>query len=101
MVDKEKDFKYFLETLINATSKIEEHYFQLPIAGQKNPRFLERVYCYELYHQLRFTLCNQFPYKLNGEVDKNGNPTILQGLGPVKLDFIVHVPRDEGKAHNS
>lgn len=92
MSDKTADFNYFLEQLIKVGAKIESHYFQLPVAGRKNPRFLERVYCYELYHQLRLTLCDQFPYKLNGEVDKGGNPIIRQELGPIKPDFLVHVP---------
>lgn len=67
----------------------DNHYFQLPISGQDNPVFRERVYCYELYHQMRTHLGNDFQYKLDGEVDKNGHPAIPKEIKP---DFIVHVP---------
>lgn len=68
---------------------MEQHYFQLPVAGSEEPIFRERVYCYELYHQLRCALGDYFPYKLDGEVDKAGHPIIRQGKKP---DLIVHVP---------
>ncbi len=89
----EKDFDYFMRCLMKAGAKIEHHYFQLPVAGSEEPMIRERVYCYELYHQLRNALGDDFPYKLDGEVDKEGHPIIRPKLGPKKPDFIVHVPR--------
>ena len=65
------------------------HYFQLAVAGKENPIFRERVYCYELYHQLRCIMENTFPYELDGEVDKAGHPMIRKAKKP---DFIVHEP---------
>lgn len=88
----ERDFNCFIRGLEKAGAQIESHYFQPSIAGAKEPKFLERVYCYELYHQLRCTLGDIFPYKLDGEVDKAGNPIVRQRLGAKKPDFIVHVP---------
>lgn len=70
---------------------VDRHYFQLPVAGEKAPVFRERVYCYELYHNLRNVLGDDFSYKLDGEVDKNGHPQIP---GKKKPDFIVHHPGD-------
>src|SRR5262245_39939149 len=35
-----------------ATADIDQEYFQLPIHGG-GPVYRERVYCYELYHQMR------------------------------------------------
>jgi len=67
----------------------DPHYFQLPVAEKENPVYRERVYCYELYHQLRNTLDVGFPYKLDGEVDKHGHPKIP---GNKKPDLIIHVP---------
>jgi len=86
------DFYYFMKRLTDAGAKMESHYFQLPVAGSEESIFRERVYCYELYHQLRNVLGNDFPYKLDGEVDKAGHPIIRKKLGAKKPDFIVHVP---------
>ena len=83
------DFDYFMSCLIKAGTKIDSHYFKLPVAGAEKPIFREQVYCYELYHQLRCILGDDFPYKLDGEVDKAAHP-ILKGAK--KPDFIVHVP---------
>jgi len=88
---KEKDFQYFMNCLMGVIKNIDAHYFQLPIAGNEEPIYRERVYCYELYHQLRCMLGNGFPYKLNGEVDKNGHPIIRNAKKP---DFIIHKPGD-------
>lgn len=86
------NFNLFLRLLIEAAARIETHYFQLPVAGAEKPMFRERVYCYELYHQLRCVLGDGFPYKLDGEVDKAGHPILPPTLGHKKPDFIVHVP---------
>lgn len=89
---RKNDFNRFMGCLENSGERIDQHYFQLPVAGKEEPVFRERVYCYELYHQLRTTLGDGFPYKLDGEVDKNGHPIIRPTLGPWKPDFIVHIP---------
>jgi hypothetical protein len=86
---KKKDFCCFLKHLIKAIENIDTYYFQLPISKDDEPIYRERVYCYELYHQLRCMLGDDFPYKLNGEVDKSGHPIIK---GSKKPDFIVHQP---------
>lgn len=85
-----KDFSSFLQCLMEAGEKIEPHYFQIPIAGSGELKYRERVYCYELFHQLRIALGDDFPYKLDGEVDKEGHPIIHPTLGPKKPDLIVH-----------
>ena len=88
---KEKDLQHFINCLKKAIKKIDAHYFQLPIAGNEEPIYRERVYCYELYHQLRCMLGDGFPYKLNGEVDKSGHPLIRNAKKP---DFLIHQPGD-------
>lgn len=88
---KEKDFQHLMKCLLKAVENIDPHYFQLPIAGDEEPIYRERVYCYELYHQLRCTLGDGYPYKLNGEVDKSGHPIIRSAQKP---DFIIHQPGD-------
>ena len=93
----EDDFEYFMRRLAEAGRKMESHYFQLPVAGSKESIFRERVYSYELYHQLRNVLGNNFLYKLDGEVDKAGHPIIRGELRTKKPDFIVHWPGDMGR----
>jgi hypothetical protein len=88
----ENEFKHFMRCLEEAGRRIDRHYFQLDVAGSEESIYRERVYCYELYHRLRYVLGDSFPYKLDGEVDKEGHPIIRPRLGPKKSDFIVHVP---------
>jgi hypothetical protein len=75
----------------NATQSIEAGYFRLNIAGGDSI-YRERVYCYELYHQMRKKWPKRTPYYLNGEVDKARHP-ILSELGILsKPDLLVHRP---------
>lgn len=80
----------FTNILRQATASIEQEYFRLPIDGG-DPVYRERVYCYELYHQIRALWPKETEYFLNGEVDKGGHP-YFEEKGSPKPDFIVHVP---------
>jgi hypothetical protein len=86
----------FLDVFAQATARIGEEYFQLPVAGREAPLYRERVYCYELYHRLRLTMDDYglgHSYMLCGELDKSGHPYIRGGsLERVKPDFLVHEP---------
>ena len=88
----------FMRGLEEASQKMQdEHYFQLEVAGSEEPIFRERVYCYELYHQLRLVTVDIFSYKLDGELDKHRHPKIEEMCGPKVPDFVVHKP---GKMDN-
>jgi hypothetical protein len=71
-----------------AAQSIEAKYFLLPIADT-DPVPRERVYCYELYHQMRHRWPTDTRHSLNGEIDKVGHPN---ANAPLKPDFIVHQP---------
>ncbi len=87
----------FSQLLERATAFVPAEYFQLPIDGQEDPIYRERVYCYELYHQLRAIWPQDSQFSLAGEVDKSGHPLIRgNGLDNCKPDFLVHVPGDMG-----
>lgn len=80
--------------LTDATEHVASEYFLVPIDGG-NPVQRERVYCYELYHQMRCRWAND-DFVLNGELDKGGHPKLKQMLGALKPDFLVHRPGSMG-----
>jgi len=85
----------FDEILIEATRGIAQGYFLLNV-HRGDPVYRERVYCYELYHQMRSRWPQGTPFYLNGEVDKQRHP-YFDGPGYPKPDFLVHIP---GSARN-
>ncbi|NRB23486.1 hypothetical protein [Shewanella sp.] len=80
------------EILQHATAEVTEEYFMLKIDGG-SPIYRERVYCYELYHQMRVQWPEDTDLVLNGEVDKAGHQILAElGADHVKPDFLVHRP---------
>lgn len=80
------------ELLSCATQRLPPQYFQVELDGG-DPVYRERVYCYELYHQLRCHWPADTPFYLNGELDKAAHP-ILRELGAdyAKPDLLIHQP---------
>jgi hypothetical protein len=81
----------FIEDLCHAAARVPWQYFQLPVFGKEDPIYRERVYCYELYHQLRMLMEEHGGLAgcvLSGEIDKQGHPVIRQ-CAP---DFMFHNP---------
>jgi hypothetical protein len=80
------------DILRSATTAIGHEYFQLPIAGRE-PALYERVYCYELYHQMRCRWPEDTNLVLSGEIPKRGHEIIMEMIeNPVIPDFLIHVP---------
>ena len=84
-----------LEMFKEAIERVDKKYFYFPIASKNKENtviYRERVYCYELYHQLR-TLQENSYINLNKQVDincepnKRGHDWIANGCNP---DFIFH-----------
>jgi hypothetical protein len=85
--------------LASATAEIGHEYFRLPIDGG-GPVYRERVYCYELYHQMRRRWPDDGPFRLNGEVDKAAHPVLSRlDASYAKPDLLVHGPGDMGRNH--
>lgn len=83
----------FDEIFMNSAASVGYQYFQNPVAGSDDLIYRERVYCYELYHQMRMRWPEESLYSLGGEVDKAGHPLVRgNGLDGLKPDFLVHVP---------
>lgn len=94
---REAHYQQFLAWFEQATALIPIQYMLLPVAYQSDPIYRERVYCYELYHQLRVAIDLNFPYLLGGEVDKTGHQIMCSlGLDKIKPDLVVHQPGDMG-----
>lgn len=84
--------QHFDDVLTRASQLIGPEYFLLKVAGGR-PVPRERVYCYELYHQLRCFWPENCPYLINGEVDKAAHPILSpRGIGRSKPDLLVHIP---------
>lgn len=82
----------FTNVFETATKRIGQDCFMLPIDGAPAV-YKERVYCYELYHQMRLAWPKNCPYVVNGEVDKRNHPIFRQlGIENVSPDFLVHIP---------
>ncbi len=90
--------------LRKATSEIDRKYFEVEIDGG-DPVLRERVYCYELYHQMRTLWPNSCKYTLTGELDKKSHPILkdleFERIGGTRSnlsmkipDLLVHVPGD-------
>lgn len=91
--DSKSELQVFLTGLDTACEQISKDYFYFPVYSEKGTIYRERVYCYELYHQLRLALRRGFKYVLSGEVDKRMHPVLSEeGKDKVIPDFLVHVP---------
>ena len=80
-----------------ATARVGEEYFRLKIDGGDSI-YRERVYCYELYHQMRCWWPTNTPFLVQGEVDKSHHPMFLPGLWKIP-DFLIHTPGDRRGNH--
>lgn len=85
------DIKSFILKLINALNNIEKEYYFVEISYKKGGIARERVFCYELYHQLRNVLGEDFPFTLHGELSKRGHEEI-DLLNQKIPDFLIHIP---------
>ena len=84
--------KELTSILEQATAGVASDYFYLNLDGG-DPVYRERVYCYELYHQMRMRWPAQTPFYLNGEVDKARHPKMIELRDRFpKPDLLVHRP---------
>ncbi len=86
----ENDFDYFVEEFKKAITLIDKKYITVSMYELPDKRYRERVYCYELYHQLRKILGDDYDYMLDGELDKKSHPIFKKKIGAKIPDFVVH-----------
>lgn len=91
--------KQLTDILAKACAAIEPAYFFLQIDGGDQV-YIERVYCYELYHQIRLRWPADARFYLNGELDKAAHPILKElGASHAKPDLLVHTPGSMKKNH--
>lgn len=88
--DLDQDFHYFLERFGGSVSGVDLKYMSIESAGWHNPKYAERVYCYELYHQMRSVFGDRYKYTINGELPKGTHEIIQANRSP---DFLIHRPK--------
>ena len=92
----------FEKALIYATEKIEEKYFLTKIIrmnGDEKSVYRERIYCYELYHQIK-VVCKDVHMDIFAEYDKSGSSFYAgTSLQRVKPDFLLHLPGNTENNH--
>ena len=90
--DADRDLRTLRQLLAAATEGIDAEHFMLTHATLTGStrRYRERVYCYELYHQLRRCWPPDFPYSLDGEPDKRNHQWFEGELSNVNPDLIIH-----------
>jgi hypothetical protein len=80
-----------LNTLANAAAKVGGAYFRLPTTYDRRGIIRERVFYYELYHQVRLLVGGSETLSLNGEIDKRGHVD-FQREDQKNPDFVWHIP---------
>jgi hypothetical protein len=91
---KEKNMREkIIEMIQKSIGNIDSKYFKLETAYELNGIVRERVFCYELYHQIRKYQDNHDinTITLNGEIDKRGNQN-FEKSDRKNPDFVFHIP---------
>ena len=83
-------FDTFLNIFKKALSKIKQDYYHISTIYDSNGITRERVFCYELYHQLRCEF-NDDILKVHGELDKRGQIDFHDETRAIP-DFLIHQP---------
>jgi len=81
--------------LLDALALVKQEYFLIKTTYNEVGIVRERVFCYELYHQLRKQLGDELGVVLHGEIDKRGHPDYpksLQYNSQRNPDLIIHKP---------
>lgn len=85
--------KKHIDLIKKALSQVDQSYFYLLTTYSQNGIRRERVFCYELYHQMRLLMAQanaQLLPVIHGEIDKRGHADF--GQNQVNPDFVFHTP---------
>lgn len=82
---------FIKDNLSQAINEMDDKFFHLPVLqidGSQKLTHPERAFCYELYHQLRNVLDDNFDHDLHGEISKV-NHEFFRNDKKIP-DFIIH-----------
>jgi len=80
-----------VDLIKRAAQAVESSYFLLPTSYERAGIVRERVFCYELYHQMRSLMTDANIFSLSGEIDKRGHLDI-KPKHRYNPDFVFHIP---------
>lgn len=88
----------YVSLVVDALQNVDVEYFEIQQYGTENTKRRERVFCYELYHQMRKIQERRklLDLTINGEINKTGHPQIIENFDP---DFVIHRQGSMGKNH--
>ena len=86
-----KKIAKLVELIKHALQAIEPSYFNLKTTYEPSGIVRERVFCYELYHQMRLLMTEEHGFSLNGEIDKRGHLD-FKPEHRKNPDFVFHIP---------
>lgn len=81
----------YIDLIKHALPQVGPGYFILTTTYEPSGIVRERVFCYELYHQLRKIMTTNLDLTLNGEIDKRGHIDFAQN-DQKNPDFVFHIP---------
>ncbi len=81
----------FIKSMKVAAKMISQSYFNVT-RYEDVSAYRERVYCYELYHQLRRIIPENIPYVVHAELDKCGHEVMVSLVGKRAPDLLFHEP---------
>lgn len=81
-----------LRAVKHGLSGVAQQYYRLQTTYKPNGIVRERVFCYELYHQIRlYTQATNDRLYLHGEIDKRGH-VLFEETDRKNPDFVFHMP---------
>ena len=80
-----------LDLVRAGAENVKADYFRLTTTYDTSGIVRERVFCYELYHQMRLLMGEEVSLFLHGEIDKHGHRD-FSALDQKNPDFVLHVP---------
>lgn len=83
----------YVKLVYDAMRNVSKEFFEIEIAEDVKEKRRERVYCYELYHQIRSLQEKKHlkDFTVNAEIDKRGHSIITENFNP---DIVIHQQGD-------
>lgn len=88
----------YIDLVKVALAHVAPDYYQLPTTYSLAGVTRERIFCYELYHQIRLHMSPRHSLSLHGEIDKRGHRDFVK-TDRANPDFVFHIPGTH--AHNT